>query len=189
MAVGFDNVDWDGLRSIYGWSGIQFQAWARGSLDVCRDTDAGNDQTTVVLYVWNIGEFWVDDKQYFGGDFYGYRRAPVVLQLAPGKHKLDVRVAHDIRNFGGGMPSKVTFGVEVEVSPGGLVAVPEGAVVSDLVDGGIVGEWASIPLRNDAKGRIEILEVVAIGVCKPLANIFHKIRFLIGFTSSYGVGC
>lgn len=176
VTVDFDNVDWDGLRSIYGWSAIQFQAWARGSLDVCADADAESGQTTIILHVWNIGEFWIDDTQYFGGDFYGYRRAPVVLQLAPGKHKFDVRVTHDIRNFGGGMPPKVAFEIEARVSPGGLVAVPEGAVVSDLVEGKIIGKWASIPLRNDAENWIEVLGVVA-NVCKPLANNRVYIRF------------
>ncbi|KAL0637617.1 hypothetical protein Q9L58_003341 [Maublancomyces gigas] len=162
VTVGFENVDWDNLRSIYGWSGIQFQAWARGSLDVCADVHAQSDQTTIILHVWNVGEFWVDDTQYFGGDFYGYRRAPVVLRLAPGKHKFDVRVTHDIRNFGGGMPPRIAFEVEAKVSPGGLIVVPEGAVMSDLVEGRIVGKWVSVPLRNDAVNWIEVLEVVSV---------------------------
>lgn len=170
MTVGFENVDWDNLRSIYGWSGIQFQAWARGSLDVCADAHAQSDQTTIILHVWNVGEFWVDDTQYFGGDFYGYRRAPVVLRLAPGKHKFDVRVTHDIRDFGGGMPPRIAFEVEAKVSPGGLIVVPEGAVMSDLVEGRIVGKWVSVPLRNDAVNWIEVLEVVSVDVCKPLVN-------------------
>lgn len=170
MTVGFGNVDWDNLRSIYGWSGIQFQAWARGSLDVRANVDARSDQTTISLHVWNVGEFWIDDIQYFGGDFYGYRRAPVVLQLAPGKHKFDVRVTHDIRNFGGGMPPRIAFEVEARVSPGGLIIVPEGAVVSDLVEGRIAGKWASVPMRNDLRNWIEVLEIVSADVCKPLVD-------------------
>lgn len=170
MTIGFDNVDWDNLRSIYGWSGIQFQAWARGSLDVRANPDERSDQITIALYVWSVGEFWIDDIQYFGGDFYGYRRAPVVLQLAPGRHKFDVRVTHDIRNFGGGMPPMVAFEVEARVSPGGLIVVPEGVVVSDLVEGRIAGKWVSVPLRNDAGSWIEVLEIISADVCKPLVN-------------------
>lgn len=179
MTVGFDNVDWGNLRSIYGWSGIQFQAWARGSLDVRADAHARHDQTTISLHVWNVGEFWVDNTQYFGGDFYGYRRAPVVLQLAPGRHKFDVRVTHDIRNFGGGMPPRIVFEVEARVSLGGLIVVPEGAVVSDLVEGRIAGKWASVPLRNDAGNWIKLLEILSADVCKPLRNIrcFPRIIF------------
>lgn len=184
MTVGFDNVGWDGLRFIYGWSGIQFQAWARGSLDVYASAHAQSNQTTIVLHVWNVGEFWVDDMQYFGGDFYGYRRAPVVLQLTPGRHKFDVRVTHDIRNFGGGMPPRIAFEVEARVSLGGLVAVPDGAVVSDFVEGRIVGKWASVPLRNDAGNWIEVLEVVSADVCKP--GVFSdRSRFLTTFPLSY----
>lgn len=153
-------MDWDSIRSVYGWSGTQFQAWARGSLDVCVGPGAGDDPASVVLYVRNVGELWIDDKQYFGGDFYGYRRAPVILQLAPGNHKFDVRVTHDIRNFGGTMPPRISFEVDARISPGGLVAVSEGAVVSDLVEGKIVGKWASVPLRNDVGSWIEVLEVI-----------------------------
>lgn len=158
ITVGFDNTDWDSLRSVYGWSGTQFQAWARGSLDICDDT--GNEsKVTVILHVSNVGEFWVDNEHYFGGDFYGYHRAPIVLHLAPGKHKLDVRVTHDIRNFGGMMPPRISFEVYASATTGMLVAIPDSIVVSDLVEGKLVGELASIPLRNDARSWIEILEV------------------------------
>ena len=169
--VGFSNVDWDNLRSTYGWAGIQFQAWSRGYLEVCSEDTR---DTTVALYINNVGEFWIDEKQYFGGDFYGYRRAPVVVRLSPGRHRVDVRVTHDIRNFGGGMPPVLSFSTEAKKAAGGLVAVPEHAVVADVVDGKIVGEWASVPLRNEGHNWIEIDEVNGDNVC--LASILETHR-------------
>jgi hypothetical protein len=182
ITVGFDNVDWGSIRSVYGWSGIQFQAWARGSLDICDDAETGSKLITVVLHVSNVGEFWVDDAHYFGGDFYGYHRAPIVLHLAPGKHRLDVRVTHDIRNFGGMMPPRISFEVHASVSPGILVAIPESTIVSDLVEGKLVGELASIPLRNDARKWIEILELSGNDVCEPLLDLYFFLEVVLGLT-------
>jgi len=152
--VAFENVDWNTLRSIYGWSGIQYQAWARGSLEIC-----GTADTTVVVYINNVGEFWINNVQYFGGDFYGYKRAPVVVKLKPGRHRVDVRITHDIRNFGDEMPPVLSFTVDAHKSKEGLVAVPEKAVVSDIVEGKLVGEWASMSLRNEATGWVEVIGV------------------------------
>ncbi|KAF8544465.1 hypothetical protein BDD12DRAFT_872710 [Trichophaea hybrida] len=154
VGVAFENVDWNTLRSVYGWSGIQYQAWARGSLEIC-----GTVETAVVVYINNVGEFWIDNVQYFGGDFYGYRRAPVVVKLKPGRHKVDVRVTHDIRNFGGGMPPVLSFTIEAHGSKEGLVAVPENAVVPDVVEGKLVGEWVSVPLRNEAAEWVKVVGV------------------------------
>ena len=164
-------MDWDALRSVYGWSGIQYQAWVRGTLYVCRGDARGEEEEaapapagglTVTMDITGAGEFWIDGKkQYFGGDFYGYRRAPAVVRLAPGKcrHTVDVRVTHDIRAFGGTMPPVLGVGVEVTFAKGIIVAVSEQVVVADIVEGVLVAEWASVPLRNEG---VEGIEVVAI---------------------------
>lgn len=135
-----------------------------------RNGGGDGGDSTVALYVWNVGEFWIDDTQYFGGDFYGYKRAPVVVRLSPGKHRFDVRVTHDIRSFGGAMPPILRIEIEARVASGSLIAIPEGAVVSDLVAGRLVGKWASVPLRNEGERWIEILEVSAIDVCRLPAH-------------------
>ena len=70
FTVSFDSVDWTLLRSVYGWSACQYQAWARGKLFVGTKTDQ-----TVILYTDRVIEFWVDQKPYFGGDLYAFRNA------------------------------------------------------------------------------------------------------------------
>jgi len=157
--VSFNNTNWDILRSTYGWSGIQFQAWARGAIELC-------EEENVVVYVVGANEFWIDDRQYFGGDMYGYKRAPLVVNLGRGNHKIDIRVTHDIRAFGGGMPPGVGVEVDVRIASGGLVAVEEEAMVPDLVAGRLAGKWVSLPVRNEeTEGWIEVLEVSGGDVC------------------------
>lgn len=157
VPISFPEIDWNGVKESYGWAGLQFQAWARGTIEV-----VGTENKRVVIYVAGAAsEFWVDSqKQFFGGDFYGFRRAPVVITLGPGLHSIDVRVSHDIRAFGGAVPPEVEFGVDVqEACPEGLVVEIEKALVSDVVDGKLVGQWASVPVRNECVNWIEILGV------------------------------
>ena len=42
-------------------------------------------------------EFWPDEERHFGGDVYQYRKAPVILQLWPGHHLLDLRLTRDVQ--------------------------------------------------------------------------------------------
>ena len=83
LTVSFPDIDWPFLQSIYGWSALQYQAWARGKLIVEAET-----QQKVVLYTDHLIEFWVDDRPSFGGDFYAFRNAPLVLHLSPGEHRM-----------------------------------------------------------------------------------------------------
>ncbi|KAF8468375.1 hypothetical protein BDZ91DRAFT_695632 [Kalaharituber pfeilii] len=176
ITIGFNStiVDWDFLRSIYGWSGTQFQAWARGSLLVCpgpsqrKSKAVGSDiRVPVNLHISPVLEYFLDKKPYYGGDMYGYRRAPAVPHLTPGvNYTLDIRITHDIRAFGGGMPPALEVFVEISMGEDGmgLVAEPKKAVVPDIVMGMIAGEgWASLPVRNERfKDWIEILKVASV---------------------------
>lgn len=102
---------------------------------------------------------------------YAYKRAPLVVKLGRGKHKIDIRVTHDIRAFGGGMPPSVEVQVDVRIAKGGLVAVEEEIVVSDLVAGRLAGKWVSLPVRNEeTEGWIEVLEVSGGDVCVFLSD-------------------
>ena len=166
--VAFTNVDWGALRSVYGWSGIQYQAWVRGILHVCRRDAAepapalARGGLTVTVDITGAGEFWIDgEKQYFGGDFYGFRRAPAVVRLPHGKcrHTVDVRVTHDIRAFGGGMPPVPGVGVEVKLAKEAVVAVSERVIVADVVEGVLVAQWASVPVRNEGVGWVEVVAI------------------------------
>ena len=162
-------VDWNFLRSIYGWSGIQFQAWARGSLVICPAADPNQpeaDKTVpvpVALHISPTLEFFVDKNHYFGGDMYSYHRSPLILHLSPGvPHTLDIRVTHDIRAFGGGMPPALAIDIEAEIADGGLIADADKAIVPDIVAGKVAGSgWISVPVRNElAKVWVDIVDVV-----------------------------
>ena len=83
LTIGFPSIAWSFLQSVYGWSALQYQAWARGKIIVEART-----QQKVVLYTDHILEFWIDDRPFYGGDFYAFRNAPLVLKLSPGEHQI-----------------------------------------------------------------------------------------------------
>lgn len=158
LIVGFPEVDWDFMRSIYGWAAIQYQAWARGNLFV----DADSPQT-LLLYSDNVLEFWVDDQLHFGGDFYGYRIAPLVLHLEPGYHKVDVRLVRDVRAMGGiGEPS-LCVRMEAQKANGGVVVVGD-LLLPDLVDGKLASHVGSVTIRSEENEWIEVWDIQSIDV-------------------------
>lgn len=165
LTVSFPGVDWEFMRCIYGWAAIQYQAWARGSLVV--DADASQ---TVVLYTDNVLEFWVDDMPYFGGDFYAYRNAPLVLQLDPGFHKIDVRLLRDVRAMGGVGDPDIRIKMEAQISKGGL-AVVDNLLLPDIVKGNIASHFGSVTLRNEDYAWIEIWDIKSVDVCKHLGIV------------------
>lgn len=166
ILVGFPEVDWASLRSTYGWAALQYQAWMRGVLNV-----GGKRRQTILLYTDRILEFWVDDKPYFGGDLYGFRNAPLVLHLDPGRHKVDLRLIRDVRAMGGGEEATIEVGLQIDERHDRLALDTEKLIISDVVDGKLTNSLASISLRNQSTEWIEICEIVAIGV-HILADLF-----------------
>ena len=159
LTIDFPEVDWRFLQSVYGWATLQYQAWARGYLEISADLPQ-----TITFYTDSVIEFWLDNKLYFGGDFYAYRRAPLVLQLAAGKHKVDIRLVRDVRVMGGiGVPN-VLIKLKAEISNGTLAMVEQKLLVSDIVDGTLASPFASIPVRNEARGWVNILEIESLNV-------------------------
>ncbi|KAF1918088.1 hypothetical protein BDU57DRAFT_446112 [Ampelomyces quisqualis] len=156
LSVGYSNVDWDFLRIVYGWAAVQYQAWARGELII-----GGNETQHVTLRTDTILEFWVDDQHYFGGDFFAFRRAPPVLHLSPGSHKIDLRLARDVRAFGGTLEPTVDFVIAVEKTSGTLELAKSGILMSDVVDGRLASPIGSISLRNSGEQDIELIEIRA----------------------------
>ncbi|KAI9877754.1 MAG: hypothetical protein M1830_002919 [Pleopsidium flavum] len=157
LTVSFPAVDWSFLQSVYGWAALQFQAWARGTITI------NADQTnSIVLYVDNVLEFWVDGKSYFGGDFYSYRRAPLILHLEPGHHRLDVRLIRDVRAMGGTGEPNIQVRIEAHVSSGGLTVVDDKLLFPDIVDGKLSSTLASVPVRNEGSRWIQVLSVESV---------------------------
>ena len=162
LTVRFPNIDWPLLQSVYGWAALQYQAWARGHLMI-----AANSEQSIIFYADNVLEFWVDDDHYFGGDYYAYRRAPLVLHLNPGSHSVDIRLIRDVRVMGGIGDPKTSIKLKAKSSEGSL-ALGRKALIPDLVDGLLASPFASVPARNEGRKAIDILDITTNAVC-PLA--------------------
>jgi predicted peptidase len=162
LSVAYSNVDWDFLKSIYGWAAVQYQAWARGELVI-----GGNETQHVVLHTDAVLEYWIDDQHYFGGDYYTFRRAPPVLHLKPGSHRVDLRLARDVRAFGGILQPTIDVVVDVQQATGSLELAKPGILISDVVDGKLASNVASVSLRNSGEEGIEIVGIHAANVSLP----------------------
>ena len=154
ITFAFPEIDWTFLQSIYGWAALQYQAWARGQIVI----HAGQSKT-VLLYTDNVLEYTVDGEHYFGGDFYAYRRAPLVLQLTPGVHQLDVRLIRDVRAMGGVGKPLLHVNIKVELSTNDLVVVEDKILLPEIVAGRLVSSLGSVPLRNEGQKWTNILTI------------------------------
>lgn len=153
IRISFPEIDWALLQSVYGWSALQYQSWARGVLEVSEP----NGQT-IALFVSDLLEFSVDGKRYFGGDFYNYHRVPVILHLSQGQHIVDLRLIRDVRALGA---TRHTIEVMVEAEErGGLLSIDQGSLlVSDISLGRLGNSWASINIQNNMAEWIEVLSI------------------------------
>lgn len=157
LSVSYPNVDWSFLQQVYGWAALQWQAWARGEITV-----QSEEVSVLTLDVENILEFWIDDKQYFGGDFYGFATAPLVLHIKPGVHGIDVRLVRDVRAQGG-ITSNPSIDAKLLLKAADGNVQPNGDVlISDrIVDAGgvLASGLASVTLRNNLLEDISVWDV------------------------------
>jgi len=165
LKVSYANVDWAFLKEIYGWAAVQYQAWARGELDI-----GGKETQHIVLHTAGILEYWIDDEHYFGGDYYGFQRAPPVLHLEPGTHRIDLRLVRDVRAFGGILEPIIDVVLHVQQVSGDLELAKPGILMSDVIDGRLASPLASIAVRNTGEEDIEILGVHATNVNLPISS-------------------
>lgn len=154
LSIGYTNVDWDFLKVVYGWAAVQYQAWIRGEIIV-----GGNDTQHVIIHTDAILEYWIDDKQYFGGDMYSYRNAPPVLHLTPGSHRIDIRLVRDVRAFGGILEPTIDVVVDVRQVTGFLELAKPGILMSDIINGKPSSLIGSVYLRNSGQDDIEVLGI------------------------------
>ena len=155
LVITWPEIEWEALKAIYGWAVLQYQAWIRGKL-----TLQAQDRTTVLLFVDHALELWLDGVSYFGGDFYGFRRTPLVLWLEPGEHRLDIRVVRDVRAMGGLGDPCFPMAITADISTVQLFVGTDTILIPELVEGhGFAGRAGSIPLRNQIDEWIEILSI------------------------------
>ncbi|KAL8967811.1 MAG: hypothetical protein Q9183_002750 [Haloplaca sp. 2 TL-2023] len=159
MVVRFPDVDWEGLQKVYGWAALQWQGWMRGEIFV-----HGDEGRMVVLWTEKVLEFWVDGVNYFGGDFYGFRRAPVVVWLEGGEHRVDVRVVRDVRAMGGMGEPNVQMMLEAKVSKGALEVVEGSVVVPDMAGPPrwLVSSLGSVGLRNEGAEWVNVVGIESV---------------------------
>jgi hypothetical protein len=133
---------------------LQYQAWARGEIVVSATTDQ-----TVNLYTDRIIEYAIDGVRYFGGDFYGFRKAPLVLHLSPGKHVIDLRLVRDIRSMGGIGPPTLDVDLELKAVANELQVTSDKIIISDVIGTRIASPWGSVSVRNNGKEWVEIFGI------------------------------
>jgi hypothetical protein len=164
LSISHSNVDWDFLKVVYGWAAVQYQSWARGELTV-----RGNSTQTIILYTDAILEFWVGDAHYFGGDFFTFRKAPPVLHLVPGTHRIDIRLARDVRAFGGILAPTIDVLLHAEQASSTLELAKPGILMSDVVDRKLASRIGSVVLRNSGRDSIKIVGIQPLDVRHPLS--------------------
>jgi predicted esterase len=166
LSVEYSDVDWALLQQVYGWAALQWQGWARGEVIV-----QSEDSVTLALHAENILEFGLDVKQYFGGDFYGFGRAPAVLHLEPGVHRIDVRLVRDVRSMGG-ITENPTIDVKLELQASHGDLQQSGQVlIADRIEeaaGLLASDLGSVVLRNNQH---EDIWIESIGPRPPLRNV------------------
>lgn len=140
------DIEWDFLRSIYGWAILQYQSWARGSL-----LNSSPRPIKIALFPTNAFELWVNDQHIFGADFYGFERAPVVLTLNPGHNVVNLRLIRDVRANGGSSPPSIEATLRVETLQGSATVLPRSVLVPDVVNGRFISALGSVTILNHAK--------------------------------------
>ncbi|KAL4949940.1 hypothetical protein BDW69DRAFT_173260 [Aspergillus filifer] len=160
LVVAFPQIDWAFLQSIYGWSALQYQGWVRGHIRL-----QDSDYQSVALFTDGVLEILVDGQRYFGCDFYGYRKAPLTLDLAPGDHVIDLRLIRDVRALGGLGNPTTKLVVEAELRHG-VLTVDERSLLTPESAGGRIGSpWLSINVQNNAAEWVEIMSLSSSNVC------------------------
>lgn len=161
MTVKFPEVDWPSLQKVYGWAALQFQAWTRGEICI-----TGDKPQRVVLYTDQVLEFSIDGVSYFGGDVYSFRKAPPVIHLDPGSHRIDIRLVRDVRAMGG---MEIPPGIEVRLDARSSAGDPlelakDGLLISDVVEETLASPLVSVIVRNTDLKDIQILAIEALDV-------------------------
>lgn len=153
LEFSFPDVDWSLLQSAYGWAALQWQAWARGTIFV----DENQTLTRLLIFMEHILEYAVDGERVFGGDLYGFRRAPLVLYLGPGYHTVDLRLICDVRAMGGVGDPTVGALLEIQTVIEEVVVLEDSAIVPTIVSGHLASPYASVTVCNKGRDPIELL--------------------------------
>lgn len=154
LSLQYPDIDWQFAQQIYGWSSLQFQAWVVGQL-----LWSGDSTQTALLYTDNVLELWVGDNHIFGGDFYSFRRAPILIHLHPGVNVVRVRMLGDVRSMGGESPPKLQVRLEANLVYDILAVDLAGVILPDVIKGRFCSPYGSITVRNQANKWVKINDI------------------------------
>lgn len=178
---------WDQLRSDRGWASLQHQVLLRTTLIIPSIPD--HDLTPISIDLIQGTEYALIPIHrkpevptvWYNGDLYNYASAPAGTRLAngktsnlarsislrPGSYTMLVRAMYEIRMFGDPSSSVdpargpvLRLKVQVEVDRDEARVVEGLAIVPDVVDGHIMGDWMSVGVRA---GREDVRIITARG--------------------------
>ena len=132
----------------------------------------GDRKKTIALYTDEILEFWLDNELHFGGDFYAFRRAPLIVHLEPGSHILDLRLIREVRSMGGIGKPEINVKIEAQVSNEVLHVQEDKILLPELLRGDLISKYASIPVRNHGQSWIYIKGIEVLrSVCQHVPGL------------------
>ncbi|KAH1592012.1 hypothetical protein KXV95_000985 [Aspergillus fumigatus] len=127
LHVSFPEIDWKFTQAVYGWSALQYQAWARGSLN----TGHWAPQS-VAIFTSGLLEIVIDGKRHFGGDFYNYGTVPIIIDLSTGDHAVELRLVRDVRASGAIGEPTIVVSLAAEIRNEPLSADNESLLLPDM---------------------------------------------------------
>ncbi|KAF7115106.1 hypothetical protein CNMCM5793_001340 [Aspergillus hiratsukae] len=157
LHVNFPEIDWKFTQAVYGWSALQYQAWARGSLNIAHWAPQ-----SVAMFTSGLLEVVIDGKRHFGGDFYDYGTVPIILDLSPGDHVVELRLIRDVRASGAIGEPTIVVSLAAEIRNEPLSVDKESLLLPDMCRGKLGTPWASINLQNNIADRVEVLAISSI---------------------------
>ena len=171
LFVKFEEVDWESAQKFYGWSAFQYHAWVKGHI-FNHDTVSH----TVSLFSEKILELWVNDLHVFGGDFFGFGRAPIVAELRPGLNNVSVRLVREVRSMGGVFPPTTQATLRVQLASRALEIVLDSIVLPDVVNGRLCSSYGSIIVRNQAQTSLTIVQLIAYIDGDSIGTMYQEVR-------------
>ena len=171
----FEEVDWEFAQKIYGWSAFQYQAWAKGHI-FNHDTVS----RTVSLFSEKILELWVNDLHVFGGDFFGFGRAPIVAELRPGLNNVSLRLVREVRSMGGTFPPTIQATLRVQLASRALEIVLDSIVLPDVINRRLCSSYGSIVVRNQAHTSLTIVQLIAHIDGDIIGTMYQQVRVAAG---------
>lgn len=153
LEVSFPGVDWQQLKATYGWPALQWQGWARGNVHVNSD-----QPKSLAFDARGVLEYWIDDTYHFGGDLFNFDRAPALLSLSPGLHRIDLRLVRDVRSMGAIDAPRIDIALRLSETSGLLQQIGS-VLLSDFIggsDGALASPYASVAVRNNHGADISV---------------------------------